>query len=115
MNKRIAILLGILAFLITIFSFKTYLNAKKELKNEYEYSKKVIKTAKEIIYLKNSFKPIIPHFCKSTHTNEKITLSCKNLNSYKLGQINEVLKKSKIISFDIKKDKTINAYLEISK
>jgi len=112
--NRTAFLLLILALLLTIFSIKTYITSQKELNKQYSYTKKIIKTAKEIEYLKTAFKPYIPGFCK-VEKNEKIVLECKNLTKYRLRSINQVLINSKIISFDIEKNKTINARLEIGK
>ncbi len=115
MNKRVVILLGILAVLITAFLFKEYLKTLNQLKEEYQYSTKIIKTAKEIEYLKTRFKPIIPRYCKANQNDGKITLTCDNLNSYKLREINRILKNSKIISLNIEKNKTLKAVLEIEK
>jgi hypothetical protein len=98
--------------LFSLLNFQYFYKAKKELTNEIDYSTKVLTTAKKIEFLKKSFKPIIPNFCKKEE-NEKIFLICNNLNSYKLNYLNSVFQKSKISSFDLEKNKSINLYLEL--
>jgi len=108
-------LFGILLILITIFSLKFYFSSEKKLNSEIAYTRKSLTTAKEIISLKNSFKPIIPPFCKRKNQGETIKLLCKNLEQNRLEYLNEVLKKSKLKEFDIEKNQSVNAYLELVK
>ena len=115
MNKRIILLTALFALLITLILFVNYRKTKKELQSEYRYTFELIKKAKEIQYLKNRFKLITPPVCSKIYEGDKIRLVCKNLTKYQLREINRVLKNSKIISFDIEKNKKIDARLELKK
>jgi len=107
-------LILIMLVLITLLNLQFFIKTKKEFNYEIKYSKELLTTAKKIEYLKQSFKPIIPKFCKKEE-KDKIFLICNNLNRFQLNYLNTVLQKSKISSFDIEKNKTINAYLELNK
>jgi hypothetical protein len=109
MNKRTAFLLTLLAILLSIFTFKYYISAKKELNNEYKRSEKIIKTAEKIRKLQNYFNFRTPHFC----IQKKDEIICKNLDKYKFYQFQKILKNAKIKELEIKKDNKINAKLKI--
>jgi len=109
------ILIITLFILITVFSYKYYLSSKENLKESFEYSKKMIKLANEINSLKNTYKPYIPRFCKKTYTKNTITAICQNMDKIKFFQFQNTLKKSYLLTFDIKKENLINAKAEIKK
>jgi hypothetical protein len=109
MNKRTALLLTILAILLSVFTFKFYISAKNELNNEYKRSEKILKTAEKIKKLQNYFKFKTPHFC----IQKKDEIICKNLDKYKFYQFQKILKNAKIKELEIKKENNINAKIKI--
>ena len=111
MNKRVVFLTAILLTLITVFIFKIYMNTKKELKETFNRSVEIEKKAKEIIAIQNLKKITIPKFCKKN--GDKII--CTNLNRYKFYSFQNLLKKAFIKKFEIKKDKNVNAFLEVER
>lgn len=111
MNKRVLVLISILALLITIVTFKIYIASKKELQHTYNYSLELKKTAQKILSIKSSFKPYVPRFCK--FQNNKII--CSNMDKNRFFSFQNSLKKSPIKTFEIKKEKYVNAILEIEK
>ena len=109
MNKRVAVLLTVLLVLFTAFSYKIYLNSKKELKTEYERSAKILDLASQIKALKQK-NAKIPRFCI-----KKDKIYCENMDRFKFYRFQRFLQKADIKEFEIKKDKNVNAYVKIEK
>ena len=114
MNKNTLILLFVLGILITFFSFKTYKNIKQEAIEKKAEIVKLETKIKEILEIKNKYPKNPPNlaFCKFSR-NDNIKLICKNLNKNQFARINEILKRYKIKSFDIEKNKGVSVSVEI--
>ncbi len=109
------LLIIILLSLITVFSYKFYLDSKENLKETYNYAKKMHTLATEIKTLKNLYKPYIPPFCKKIQKNTSVEIICNNMNKTKFFYFQNTLKKSFLIKFNIQKENLINATAEIKK
>jgi hypothetical protein len=108
MNKNTFYLLIAAAVLLSVFNYKYYTGAKKELSQSNTQLNEFKTEIKQIIYLqkKYSYKPVKLKFCKIKDEGGSVIVDCKGLDKPKVRIVQNYLIMGgyKINKFNIYKD-----------